>query len=205
MSPGSKKGIIFVSNAPSEEQLPTTDEVADDKSPFDDTLPSTGLLSFYDRLRERVVGAVERRGGALGSRGAQVLLLAPDIFILVARLTLDKEVPKGQRVLLASALAYFIVPVDVLPEAILGAAGYVDDLIFSLAILAQAFGRDLEPYAEKYWSGDQSVRTVLRDVLGTAQSLIGHSVYDRLRELLATKGIDLDGQQNSDELDGKEI
>ncbi len=170
---------------------------ADDpgESRFDDTLPSSGLLSFYDHLRDRIVEGVERRGGAIGSRGVQALLLVPDIFILVARLSLDKDVPRGQRALLASALAYFVLPVDILPEAFVGPAGYVDDLIFSLAVLAQAFGRGLEPHAEKYWSGDQKVRTVLRDVLEAAESLLGHSVYDRLRDLLAKKGVRLDDQR----------
>ena len=159
---------------------------------FDDSLPSSGLLSFYDRLRDQIVEVVERRGGAIGSRGVQALLLVPDVFILVVRLSLDKDVPKGQRAMLASALAYFVLPVDLVPEAFVGPAGYIDDLIFALAILAQAFGKGLEPHAEKYWSGDQKVRTVLRDVLETAESLLGHSVYDRLRDLLAKKGVRLD-------------
>ena len=33
-----------------------------------DRLPSTGLLSFYDRLRRRVERTLERRGGRLGHR-----------------------------------------------------------------------------------------------------------------------------------------
>lgn len=181
-----------------ETERPTADREDDHGEPrFDDTLPSTGLLSFYDRLRDRIVEELERRGGTVGSRGAQALLLVPDVFILVVRLSLDRDVPRGQRAMLASALAYFVLPVDVVPEAFVGPAGYIDDLIFSLAIIAQAFGKDLEPHAEKYWSGNQKVRTVLRDVLGTAESLLGHSVYDRLRELLARKGIDLDDQRVS--------
>ena len=91
------------------------EELTDEQ--FEDDLPSTGLLSFYDRLRERVVVAVERRGGRLGSGAAEVLLLAPDVFMLLARLSLDREVPKTARALVASTLAYFILPVDMLPEA----------------------------------------------------------------------------------------
>ena len=46
----------------------TLDHLADDvaRSTSEeavDTLPSTGLLSFYDRLRARIVRTLERRGG----------------------------------------------------------------------------------------------------------------------------------------------
>jgi uncharacterized membrane protein YkvA (DUF1232 family) len=159
---------------------------------FDDHLPSKGLLSFYDHLRDRVVDVVDRRGGRFSSNTVQALLLVPDVFILLLRLSLDKEVPKEQRALLGGALAYFILPIDLLPEAFLGPVGYVDDVVLALAMLSQAFGEELEPFAKKYWSGSRSVRSVLRDVLGAAQSLLGHDVYSRLREVLRKRGVDLD-------------
>src|SRR5260370_5937921 len=40
------------------------------------------LLSFYDRLRERFLGGIERHGGKLPEEAAKVLLLVADVFIL---------------------------------------------------------------------------------------------------------------------------
>ncbi len=157
-----------------------------------DSLPSTGLLSFYDRLRGRIVRAVVRRGGKLGERATAALLLVPDVFILLVRLSLDREVPKPTRAILASTLAYFVLPFDLLPEGVIGPTGYLDDLVLALMALSQAFGKELEPHAEKYWNGSQSLRTVMGDLLTSANSLLGASVYDRLRALLAAKGIDVD-------------
>jgi uncharacterized membrane protein YkvA (DUF1232 family) len=155
-------------------------------------MPSSGLLSFYDRLRERIFKAVERRAG----RGAKLtegtlraLMLVPDVFILLVRLTLDKNVPGSTRALIGGALAYFVLPVDLLPEAILGGAGYLEDLVLAAAVLAQAFGGDLEPYARKHWSGSEDLRVVLKDITETAQSLLGQNLYDRLRRLLSRRGI----------------
>ncbi len=165
-----------------------------------DTLPSTGLLSFYDRLRERIVRMLERRGGKLGSGTASALLLVPDVFILMLRLAIDKEVPKSTRGVLASTLAYFVLPFDLMPEGVIGAAGYLDDLVLALAVLARTFGEELEPYAEKYWSGSQSLRTVLGDVLVSADSLLGSNLYSRLRALLEKQGIEIE-QQPADSLD----
>lgn len=157
-----------------------------------DSLPSTGLLSFYDRLRERVLAAAERRGSHLGSAAAEVLLLAPDVFMLLARLALDRDVPKSTRTLVASALAYFILPVDMLPEAFVGVAGYADDLVLAAAVLTRALGGELEPFAAKHWSGPQPWRKTLRDVLVAARGLTGLDLYRRLQKRLAREGVELD-------------
>jgi uncharacterized membrane protein YkvA (DUF1232 family) len=151
--------------------------------------PSAGLLSFYDRLRDRVVDAVERRGGKLGPAVVKALLLVPDVFILMVRLTLDREVPASARAMIGGALAYFILPVDLLPEAVIGAGGYLDDLVLASAVLAQTFSGELEPYARKHWSGREDLREVLADVAEAAQGLLGHDMYGRVRKLLGKRGI----------------
>jgi uncharacterized membrane protein YkvA (DUF1232 family) len=98
-------------------------------------------------------------------------------------------VPGSTRALIGGALAYFILPVDLLPEALLGPAGYLDDLVLAAAVLAQAFGGELEPYARKHWSGSEDLRVVIQDISETAQSLLGQNLYDRLRKLMSRRGI----------------
>jgi uncharacterized membrane protein YkvA (DUF1232 family) len=158
-------------------------------------LPSSGLLSFYDRLREKILQFIEKRAGRPGAKltdgAVRALLLVPDVFILLVRLALDKEVPGSARAMIGGAIAYFILPIDLLPEAFLGPAGYLDDLVLATAVLAQAFGGDLEPYARKHWSGSEDLRVVIQDVTETAQSLVGQKIYDRLRRLLSRRGIEL--------------
>jgi hypothetical protein len=58
-------------------------------------------------------------------------------------------------------------------------------------VLGQVFSSDLEPYAEKHWSGSTSLRTVIRDVTYTAENLMGAKVFNRLQKLLAKRGIKL--------------
>lgn len=154
--------------------------------------PAKGeLFSFYDRLRQRILKTAERRAGKLSADAVRALLLVPDVFMLLVRLTLDKEVPGPTRAMIGGALAYFILPIDLLPEAILGPVGFMDDLVLAVAVLAQAFSGDLEPYARKHWSGPEDLRVVLRDISTTAEHLLGRKLYDRLRRLLGRRGIDL--------------
>lgn len=149
------------------------------------------LLGFYDQLRGRMLKTLERRGGKLSESGAKALLLVPDVFVLLVRLALDKEVPGSVRALIGGALAYFILPVDLLPEAILGGAGYLEDLVLAVAVLSQAFGGELEPFARKHWSGPEDLRVVLRDVTATAEALLGSSLYQKVRRLLSRRGVNL--------------
>jgi len=158
-------------------------------------LPHHDLLGFYDRLRSRVLDTVERRAGKLPEDVIIALLLVPDIFILLVRLTLDKEVPRRARILIGGALAYFISPIDLLPELILGPIGYLDDLVVAVAVLSQVFTGDLEPYARKHWTGRQDLRVVLHDISSAARTLLGPAVHDRLKRLLARQGIALDDSQ----------
>jgi uncharacterized membrane protein YkvA (DUF1232 family) len=156
-------------------------------------LPPSGLLSFYDRLRERVVHTVERKGGKLSKRAANALLLVPDVFMLLVRLALDKEVPGATRALIGGALAYFVLPADLLPEALIGGAGYLEDLVLAAAVLSQAFGGELERYARRHWSGSEELRTVLHDLTAAASALLGENLYARLKRVLGRRGIDLEG------------
>jgi len=154
-------------------------------------LPGRGLLSFYDGLRERIVAAVEKKGGKLGSGAVKALLLVPDIFVLLVRIALDPQVPGSARALVGGAIAYFVLPIDLMPEAILGGAGYLEDLVLATAVLAHAFSGELEPYARKHWSGPDDVRKVIADVTGTAQNLLGVNLYERLRKLLSRRGVEV--------------
>ncbi len=175
-----------------DEELERRSEAALSRMDAEAELPTTGLLSFYDRLRERVVAAAEGKGGRMGEGAVRALLLVPDVFMLLVRLALDKSVPASARMLIGGALAYFVLPFDLVPEGIVGVGGYVDDLVLATAVLAQAFSGDLEPYARRHWSGSEDLRVVLQDVAYTAENLVGAKTYGRLKALLAKRGVRLE-------------
>ncbi len=154
-----------------------------------DGLASTGLLSFYDRLRSRLTGRAESRAGRAVS---EVLFLAPDLFMLLARLSLDPQVPAEARRFIVGATVYFLTPVDLLPEAFVGPTGYLEDVVLAAALLSVALGPDLEPMAERYWNGSRRLREVLGDVAEVAYNVLGKNLYARLQRLLARRGIRLD-------------
>ena len=165
----------------SESQLP-------DRAPDPSTPEGARLLGFYDRLRRRITGALAERG-RWGEPTAEALLLVPDVFFLLARLALDRRVPKETRALLGGTLAYFLLPLDLVPEAFLGVGGFLDDLVIAAAALSQALDEDLERIAAGYWSGKTSVRDALSRIASSADDLLAGRGLERVKRYLGERGL----------------
>ena len=89
---------------------------------------------FYQKLRVKIKKWIETRDRK-DQRWAEYILLAPDIFHLLCKLAIDPEVPASKKVKLGVVIAYFISPLDFLPEMILGPVGYLDDIALSAFVL----------------------------------------------------------------------
>ncbi|HVS31875.1 MAG TPA: DUF1232 domain-containing protein, partial [Thermoanaerobaculia bacterium] len=145
----------------------TDDDFADDLS---ETTKAAGPVSadrarrFYDRLRVRIHRYVEGKG-SVAERGADFLMLVPDMFILLWRLTNDTRVNAKNKVLLGSGLAYYLFPLDIMPEAILGPIGFIDDLVFGVYILNKLLVDTDPAILREHWSGEEDVLQAIQRVL----------------------------------------
>jgi uncharacterized membrane protein YkvA (DUF1232 family) len=138
---------------------------------------------FYDRVRTAIHEYVERKGGAV-SKTAEFLLLVPDVFILLWRLASDGRVEGKNKVLLGSAIAYYIFPFDIMPEALLGPIGYLDDLVFGVYVLNKVL-KDTDPsILRQHWSGSSDVLDSIQKVLNAADSLVGSEFLGRIKKML---------------------
>jgi len=88
---------------------------------------------FYQSLRKRIRTWLDAQGK--NYKYADYLLFAPDLFHLLACLILDKRIPAEEKVKLAGPVAYFIAPIDLIPEAVVGPAGYIDDIALAAYVL----------------------------------------------------------------------
>jgi uncharacterized membrane protein YkvA (DUF1232 family) len=138
---------------------------------------------FYDRVRNSIQEYISR-AGTTASKTAEFLLLVPDIFILLWRLTTDRRVHGKDKVLLGSAVAYFVLPFDLIPEALVGPIGYMDDLVFAVYVLNKILkGTDAEVLRE-HWSGSEDVLGVIQRVLTAADSLVETNVLGKLKNMV---------------------
>ena len=137
---------------------------------------------FYDRVRASIQDYIDKKGGVLG-KTAEFLLLVPDVFILLFRLTTDPRVSGKDKILVGSALAYFILPLDFMPEALLGPIGYMDDLIFGVYVLNKMLTTDPAVLRE-HWSGRDDVLEMIQKVLAASDTLVGGDILTRVKKMI---------------------
>jgi uncharacterized membrane protein YkvA (DUF1232 family) len=138
---------------------------------------------FYDRVRGSIQDYIDKKGGVLG-KTAEFLMLAPDVFILLWRLTLDRRVSNKDKILVGSAIAYFVLPLDFMPEALLGPIGYMDDLIFGVYVLNKILTATDASILREHWSGRDDVLEMIQKVLNASDSLVGGDIIARFKKML---------------------
>jgi uncharacterized membrane protein YkvA (DUF1232 family) len=136
---------------------------------------------FYDRMRESIKRYLEGKGKAVSTTG-EYLLLAPDVFVLLVRLVKDSRVSSKNKVMLGSGIAYYLFPLDIMPEALLGPIGYLDDLVFGVYLLNRML-TDTDPAVlREHWSGSEDVFAMIRNVLNAADKLVGKDFLGRFKK-----------------------
>jgi uncharacterized membrane protein YkvA (DUF1232 family) len=109
-------------------------------------------------------------------------MFAPDLFHLLVKLSLDPEVPGPRKIKLLGAIAYFISPIDVLPEALLGPLGLLDDIAVAAWVLNLMVNESDPEIVRKHWAGDGDGLEVIQRILTSADEMIGGGLWERLKK-----------------------
>lgn len=149
-------------------------------------MTTTRHEDFYQLLRGRIATWLENKGK--GFKHAQILLLAPDLFHLLARLMFDPRIPGLEKAKLGAALAYFVSPIDLLPEAVLGPGGYIDDVALAAYALHGLINAGHGEVAKELWAGDGDLLDAIQRVLEVADEMVGSGLWERLRKYWAGLG-----------------
>jgi uncharacterized membrane protein YkvA (DUF1232 family) len=136
-------------------------------------------LDYYQQLRRKFKIWLQSDDGK-SNKWSEYLMFAPDLFHLLCKLTLDSAVPVKEKAKLAAAIAYFVSPIDLLPEAIVGPVGYVDDIALAAYVLNNIVKKtDLE-VVRKHWAGDEDVLEVIKNILEVADEMVGSGLWKKL-------------------------
>jgi uncharacterized membrane protein YkvA (DUF1232 family) len=138
-------------------------------------------MDFYEKLRLKIVNWLDTKNGR-ENKWADYLLLVPDFFYMLIKLATDEAVPSHEKAKLILAIAYFISPIDLLPEAFLGPIGYLDDLALSAYVLNGIINKVSPEIVQKYWVGDGEVLLVIKGVLAKADEMIGSGLWKKIKK-----------------------
>ena len=138
---------------------------------------------FYLKLRDKVSEWFDNNADKKVEY-ADYILLVPDFFYLLVRLTLDDRIPAIDKAKFAGAIAYFFSPIDFLPEALLGPVGYLDDLVLACHVLNLYINKQDEAgkaVVKELWPGDQDVLDTVQSVMQKADEWIGSGLLKKLK------------------------
>lgn len=140
---------------------------------------------FYDKLREKMESFIKDKG--VNDTVASYILLAPDLFVLLARLMLDKRVSVPSKAIAGAAVAYFITPLDFIPEVLVGGFGLLDDVILAVYALRRILVDVDEVIVREHWNGQEDLLGVITKVIKSADDLVGKKIVKKLEETLFRK------------------
>jgi uncharacterized membrane protein YkvA (DUF1232 family) len=144
-----------------------------------DSQASAKERQFYHKLRKTVTiwaGGEKSRA----NRYADYILAAPDLFMLLVNLSRDGRIDNAYRAKMAGAVAYFINPFDLIPEAILGPAGLVDDVALAAYVLYDLLETVDPAIIREHWEGGADILDLTRRILTVADTMVGGPIWRQL-------------------------
>jgi uncharacterized membrane protein YkvA (DUF1232 family) len=135
---------------------------------------------FYQKIRIQISNYLENHDFQYGD----ILLLAPDLFHLLVKLSLDKRIPTEKKIKFVGAIAYFISPIDLLPEAFLGPIGYMDDIAIAAYVLNDFINNNGTDIIYEHWAGDSDLLAAIQNVLTVANKYLGQGLWSKLKSTI---------------------
>ena len=138
---------------------------------------------FYQNLRNKIEKWAETKEGR-ENKWIGYILMAPDIFHLLCKLTVDKDVPVEHKAKLAIAIAYFVSPFDLIPEILVGPIGFLDDIAIAAYVL-NGLINDVKPsIIRKHWAGDDDILKTVKTIIQGADDMVGSGIWKKLVKMI---------------------
>jgi len=138
---------------------------------------------FYQKIRVDIRKWLQTKAGK-GYKWSEYLLLAPDLFHLLTKLAIDKDVPNSEKAKIAGALAYFISPIDLVPEAMFGPVGYLDDVALAAYVISSIMKNNDSEIITRHWAGEQDVLELVQQIVDVGADMLGNKLWDKLRKIV---------------------
>jgi uncharacterized membrane protein YkvA (DUF1232 family) len=96
----------------------------------------------------------------------------PAFIKLLARLMRDPRVSRLDRVIVGAVLAYFVSPVDLVPDLVFPVLGQVDDIYFLALALSRLVNNAGTEVLLEHWDGEESSLELLLSGLDRASAIL---------------------------------
>jgi len=118
---------------------------------------------------------------------SELIRQAPALYRMMTKLLDDPALPRSISPLVIAAIAYFILPEDIIPEDKFGPVGYVDDIYLCAfvanEVIAASGSTDI---LVRNWDGLGPVVELVKEILDREKELIG----DKRERIMQYIGLD---------------
>lgn len=118
----------------------------------------------------------------MNSRIKNVLLFIPNMLLLSGRLLADSRVPVTERMLVAGAIVYVIIPFDLIPDMI-PFVGQIDDAYLIALTLLRLMERTDPKVVREHWRGGGDIV----ELVGAAALVAAKFLPQRIRRVLTAR------------------
>jgi uncharacterized membrane protein YkvA (DUF1232 family) len=118
----------------------------------------------------------------LRSRMKNLLLVIPNLVLLCARLMVDSRVPAKDRLLVAGAIVYALVPLDFIPD-MLPFVGQVDDAYLIALSLLRLMSETDPRIVREHWRGGGDVV----ELVGATALIAARLLPKKIRRVLTSR------------------
>jgi uncharacterized membrane protein YkvA (DUF1232 family) len=136
---------------------------------------------------------VEEDVASYSGRNERLITEAPAFYRLLLHMLEDPDLPAKLRPMVLAAVAYFVIPSDIIPEDMQGPPGYIDD-IYLCAFVAEQVRRETrsDEILARNWEGQSPVLSLVHEILTDEKDLMGDKFklvlefigYDSLKKFL---------------------
>ncbi len=148
-------------------------------------------MKRFDAILEKDISGYE-------GKFSRLIAQAPALYKMMTRLLDDRDLPRSMSPQVIAAIAYFILPEDIIPEEKFGPIGYVDD-IYLCAFVANEVAKESASHdiLARNWDGNVPIATLIIEILDREKELIG----DQKDHIMQYIGYDQLGMSKSDSID----
>ncbi len=128
--------------------------------------------NFSDVMRENICSYEGKYDGFID--------YCPDLFKLLTDILDDENIDSEMRLEICAAIAYFVVPLDVIPEQIYGPIGYIDDIFlccYVINYIVESLGWER---VNELWQCDKDLQEVLDECYSKSIAMLGGKTNDIL-------------------------
>jgi uncharacterized membrane protein YkvA (DUF1232 family) len=141
---------------------------------------------FYQALRKKIRDYFKSPEGQT-NKFAEYILLAPDLFHLLCKLTVERDVYLEDKAKLAAAVAYFVSPIDFIPEIFTGPVGFLDDVAVAAFVLNSVLNHTDPEVVGRHWAGEGDILLKVREIVRRADEMIGGRLWTKIKEMFGNK------------------